>query len=344
MNRDIIFIDTSIFIEEDYFVPLNRISTLKNLVSEGLISIVSTEITNREIKRRFLGEVTTSLNNIKNHQKVLKCFDKTNVLSSRDFKKQLLKDAEKKFDDFLKGAQVFTLGYDQCKDVALVFEKYFKREKPFAEGKKEKEFPDAFALQMLETYCKKNKLKIRVLSADSDMMEYKSDYLIPTDYKSYLTEKVAEAETLEKIRKAIDSNKDRICKDIEEYVSQDLDDERNYHGLFNTEEISDIEVKSCTVEMEDDFSIVSKEKDAYVIELHMNCMCEVRCSYISLDYATYDREDGKWYGGEWESETVEGESYFDIRVHFSDDGGDYLDLEMFELGDAVPSFKHSWDR
>ena len=84
------------------------------------------------------------------------------------------------------------------------------------------------ALQMLETYCKKNKVKIRVLSADSDMMEYKSDYLIPTDYKSYLTEKVAEAETLEKIRRAIDSNKDRICKDIEEYVSQDLDDERNY--------------------------------------------------------------------------------------------------------------------
>lgn len=51
MNREIVFIDTSIYIEEDYFAPHNRISTLKNLVSEGLICIVSMEITNREVKR-----------------------------------------------------------------------------------------------------------------------------------------------------------------------------------------------------------------------------------------------------------------------------------------------------
>lgn len=344
MERDIVFIDTSIYIEEKYFAPISRITALRKLVGEGYISIISTEITNREVLKHFKADVGGAMNYIKHHLPVLNSFDETQELSSRALKKALIDKAEKKFQDFLTYTPVLTLGYDMCQNIEDVFEKYFNREKPFAEGLKEKEFPDAFALQILENYCKKNKLKIYVLSADPDMMGYKSEYLIPTDYKDYLTKKLAEAKTLELIKSAIASDKDRICKDIEDYVIQELDDTRNYGGLFNTEEVSDIEVKECLVELEDDFSIVSEDKGIYVVELHMSCFCEIRCSFYSLDYATYDREDGKWYGGEWESETVTGESYFNVLVHYSESDGDYLDMDLYELSDAVPDMRHAWER
>lgn len=55
---DIIFLDTSIYIAENYFVPSNRISMLKRLVSDGLVSVVSTEITNREVLRHFKGDLS----------------------------------------------------------------------------------------------------------------------------------------------------------------------------------------------------------------------------------------------------------------------------------------------
>ena len=61
MIRDVIFIDTCIFYNEGFFVPLNRISSLARLVENGLVNIVSTVITDREILRNFENEVTSKM-------------------------------------------------------------------------------------------------------------------------------------------------------------------------------------------------------------------------------------------------------------------------------------------
>jgi hypothetical protein len=262
-----------------------------------------------------------------------------NSLLDREYKQKLVSKAEDTFKDFLNKTHVYSIGYDMCDDVKSVFEKYFNKEKPFGEGEKEKEFPDAFALQMLENYCKQNGLRIYVLSADSDMKEYKSKYLIPVDYKEYLTKKIAEAKILEKIKKAIRDSKYRICETIKKSVVDELVFNYSiYNGLFNAEDVSDVEVMGCSVDMMEGFSIVSANQDRYVIELHLRCYCEVKCSFVNLDYATYDREDGVWYGGEWDSETVNGESYFSVWAIYSEKNGDYLDIETFDVEDAVPNF------
>jgi len=344
MAKDIVFIDTCIYKEENYFDPKNRISELGRLASAGHISLISTEITNREVEMHFKEEASAPFRDFRNNYKVLKGIKAFNDFFDKGYRKKVEKMAVETCEKFREQSHVYTIEYSYCKDVEAVFEKYFNLEKPFAEGKKRKEFPDAFALQMLEEYCKKNGIKeIIVLSNDDDIIKYKSKYLVPTDCRKYLTKKLAEAKTLELIKRAIEANKERLCKDIEEYVTEELDDTRNYNGMFNTEDVSDISVESCTVDMEDDFSIVSEEKGTYAIELHMSCICEVKCSFFSLDYATYDREDGKWYGGEWEIETLTGESYFNVIVHYSEADGDYLDMDMFELGDAVPDMRHSWE-
>lgn len=53
MQKDIVFIDTSVFIKEKYFIEGNAICTLFRLAKEEIIDLVSTDITNQEILRHM---------------------------------------------------------------------------------------------------------------------------------------------------------------------------------------------------------------------------------------------------------------------------------------------------
>lgn len=49
MGKDIIFIDTNVFISEHYFLKKNRITTLCNLAAKSRINILMPEIIKKEI-------------------------------------------------------------------------------------------------------------------------------------------------------------------------------------------------------------------------------------------------------------------------------------------------------
>lgn len=343
MAKDLVFIDTSVYIKENYFDPKNRITELCRLATAGHINLVSTEITNAEVEMHFKEDASAPFRDIRNNYPVLKGIKDFRVFFDKKYRKIVEDMAVGTFKEYREKAHVFTVDYSYCNDVAGVFEKYFKMEKPFGEGKKRKEFPDAFALHMLEEYCIKNGHKeIVVLSNDKDILKYETKYLKPSTCEEYLTKKLAEAKTLEMIRRAIEMSKDRICQDIENQVRIELDDTRRYGGLFNTEEVSDVEVTDCVVHMLDGFSIVSVNNGEYVLELRMSCNSEAKCSFLNLDYATYDHEDGVWYGGEWETDIVDGDSEFSIYVRFTEAAEDFLDVDTFEIEDAVPAMNPTW--
>lgn len=343
MAKDLVFIDTSVFIKENYFDPKNRITELGRLATAGHISLVSTEITNAEVEMHFKEDACAPFRYIRNNYPVLKGIKAYREFLDKKYRKKVEDIAVETCKEYRDKAHVCTVDYSYCNDVAGVFEKYFNLEKPFGEGKKRKEFPDAFALHMLEEYCKKNGLReIVVLSNDKDILKYKSKYLKPTTCEEYLTKKLAEAKTLDMIRRAIDMSRDRICQEIENHVREELDDTRRYEGLFNTEEVSEVEVTDCEVHMLDGFSLLSVNNGEYVLELRLYCYSEAICSFVSLDYATYDREDGVWYGGESVTDTVDGSAEFSIYVRFSEAAGDYLDVDNFEIEDAVPDMSPKW--
>lgn len=341
MERDIVFIDTSIYKAENYFAPNNRILALKKLAEKKVISLVFTEITNREVLKHYKGDVTSALNNIKNNHEVLACFDDTRPLLFKETKKKYLRKCEHTLSAFW--SQGYTIGYELCKDVKSVFNKYFDLERPFSEGKKKDEFPDAFVLQMLEQYsnrfCHK---KIIVLSNDKDMRDYKSNCLVHVDYKAYITTKLAVATTIDKIKTAIDNEKDNILSDIEAKLEEKLEDGWNYSSMFNTEDLPEIEILACEIDMDEEFSIISKNDNSYLVDLRLHSYCEVKCTYFNLDYATYDREDKIWYGGEWNTETLKGDENFNMLVSYDIKNGD-LKVESFEISDAMPIFRHPWE-
>lgn len=189
---------------------------------------------------------------------------------------------------------------------------------------------------MLEQYSKRfGHKKIILLSNDMDMKEYKSEFLEWVDYKVYITNKLAEAKTIEGIKSAINDEKDNILSGVKDKLEEELEDGRNYSSLFNTEDSPEVEIVACEVNMDEDFSIISKNGDSYLIELKMHSHCEVKCSYLNLDYATYDREDKTWYGGEWETETLKGNEVFNMLVSYDSEFGT-LKVESFEISDAIP--------
>lgn len=339
MDKEVVFIDTSVYIAENFFAPNNRINSLCDLAAKGVIGIVSTEITDNEVLQHFKEAVSVAWSNIKNNGNVLACYDETRKLLFKDTKKQWLKNCEVSFRKFKERVKVYTISYDYCDDVKSVFDKYFNVEKPFGEGRKKHEFPDAFVLQMLEHYCERNGLKhLVILSKDKDMKEYKSEHLIYKDYVSYITEKLTEADILEKIKKTIEEEENQLCSDIKDKLEDELLDTRYYYGLFNTEDSPDVEIINCKVERDNDFSVISKDGDGFLIELNFRSCCEVKCSYINLDYAIFDREDNKWYGGEWETETLTGEEDFRMIVRYDNETG-LLHKESFKISDALPSFR-----
>ena len=62
-----------------------------------------------------------------------------------------------------------------------MFDKYFKKTKPFGSNGKSKEFPDAFVLAALEKYAIKHYIdQIVVFSSDKDIKH--SDYLEVSSY------------------------------------------------------------------------------------------------------------------------------------------------------------------
>ena len=63
-------------------------------------------------------------------------------------------------------------------DLRVVFEKYFMDQPPFHSENKKHEFPDAFALSMIEEYCRQKDISCYALSHDKDILAYTSPYLV----------------------------------------------------------------------------------------------------------------------------------------------------------------------
>ena len=57
---DTVFIDTSVFIAENYFAPGNRIHTLERLAEGGKIKLVLSEITIQEVRKHIVSQVRDS--------------------------------------------------------------------------------------------------------------------------------------------------------------------------------------------------------------------------------------------------------------------------------------------
>lgn len=340
---DTVFIDTSVFIAENYFAPGNRIHTLMRLAEEGKINLVLSEITVQEVRKHITSSVREAW---KQFDKVCKVFRNREEIDR--WRKSTNEEKERELflsqlDNFLKTANLIVLNYSYCTDNAQVFTTYFNRQKPFGEGMKKDEFPDAFVLSALEKYAREIKHNIIVLSQDPDMSSYKSTSLSCQDCGEYISKKLVEGVALPAFEEKLESEKVSLKEDIKKQVTDYLDDFRLYLTCLRLMDVSDHMVREVEVDLDtNNYEVIAVTDECLELELHPEVAFTVDVDYVDYDYAQYDREDGVWYGTENNVYEVNGSTEISLVLRFfyqADDDTEpeleIADLDMSALVDVI---------
>lgn len=313
----ILFLDTSVF-EKYNFLMGHNLKKLGELGNKGEVNIKITNITYREILSRIRKNLTSTkshfdkaLKLLNAEGKILKNIEEYNNLYSVpkiniESNYKLLKN---KVDEFINNSKIEILPIENA-SINEVFEQYFNLEKPFGEGQKKSEFPDAFTLNVIEKWVIQNNVQVNVLSTDNDLLQYNSNLNginMINDLSVYLA---AISERLEQNKLKLEFIKSESLK-----VEDEIDRELNNH-LYDTVTynlVDQIRNDPWIEEMEYEFidfkntkivsSIITDLNDEFVfIELIVDTDISIAFEYNDLTSGIYDREDGIWYNVEYRNE------------------------------------------
>lgn len=317
-----IFLDTSVFIKENFFAGKKLKAFLKHAETSD-IELITTPITLEE-----------SLSNIA----------KFSSVANSAFKRQLkeLNNKAKIFKNIPILTPIFTLGdefkYDEeIKDLARRFTKqineyftivpidsettlkvlkdYFDFKPPFKDGKKKHEFPDAFVLNSLESWCKTKKEKMYIVTDDEDFVSFDSSYLIPVRDYDRLLEQISftfsDANMLPKVEALIKDKEYEIIERIKEVFTDEFpwdgfDDNQGYeyevHGLDKIEAFIDY------------FYVLYFYGNTASVELVVPVTYTADVSYEDTSTGWYDKEDEIWYHTESVDDKIECESILKVII------------------------------
>lgn len=160
-----VFIDTESFRREKLDWKGKRLSKLLGLATEGHLTLLTTNITKREIKaqiRELLQQAEKAINRNRVVLEQLGHAEVAAVVTDASAAGKL----EAAFDKFLVDAKAIEVPV--IVTVEELFNDYFAHRPPFSERKKS-EFPDAAVVASLRKWCEKRGDKAYVVSGDPDL-------------------------------------------------------------------------------------------------------------------------------------------------------------------------------
>jgi hypothetical protein len=172
LQAKLVFLDTSTVRRSGFGVNNVSYTKLKSLLKDGSFTLITTDITQREIAKHAREQATEAFGGF---QKLRQKGHALRILSLKYDGKPLRELTEKAACDELEAtvaayfkecnAKVIPIRPDS---IGRVFDSYFKKLPPFGEGEKRKEFPDAFVFDALNVYCTAENQKVYVISEDKD--------------------------------------------------------------------------------------------------------------------------------------------------------------------------------
>lgn len=338
MNKplDYIFIDTSVFQQEQFFKETGRIYKLLKLAENGYIRILLPIITEKEWLKHLRRCAVLNLQS-SNVEKKLALLGKNEKASMFINQYRALLDSydalgeiDRVFQEKISHKGVIRINYPFFEDVAAgVFDKYFKQEKPFGHGSKAKEFPDAFVLASLEKYAKANKLdRIVIFSLDKDITEYRCELFVYEHMDEYLNnllkERIPDTDKKEKQKKDTDIDllnsyihefKPEFESMLRERVEQYLSDIDCYIVHFNYAEIEDVFDLKFSLDMTaKGIDILSVTDEIIEAVCFPEITGTVQVRHFCEEDSVWDPEDKEWIFESYETTKVGISSYFSVTV------------------------------
>jgi hypothetical protein len=167
LRAEFIYIDASVYRALQFDWDGRWLSALADLVRRGLIRVVITDITKREVQsliREFWFEANKSIQKSATALRQLGLADTVDALANEQASVATMVDA---FERWLERVNVFV-----CKnspDIGAILEDYFAGSPPFGTGHKKAEFPDGIVASMLRAWCATTGLSTYVVSHDGDL-------------------------------------------------------------------------------------------------------------------------------------------------------------------------------
>ncbi len=348
MKIEKIYLDTSTIVAEN-FLAGRKLKELAALSKAGKIDLRLTTITFDEVLKKISEHTTESflkLNKahslLNNQAKILK-----NIPEYRDsfnFPDYEVTDAIKKIQDdfktFVKENNIKIFPVDNV-DIQSVFNQYFEGQKPFGPGKKKSEFPDAFVVKSIENRTITDNKSTILISGDPDMKEYESEsdlFEIYDDISSVLDRINSSIEEYEEKIAFIKSTVPIETNAVEQYLDKNytdgiamlVHDKLLYDADYPDVEYDDPSIKGVYI---DNIDIIKIEDEAVQLNLSISVILNITISYSNYDFASYDREDGRWYNVETTTEHKEYNLDIEaITIFMCEEDGDttYFDFEEIE--------------
>lgn len=166
-----VFLDTSVLAGQQYNFSSTALSTFIPAAKKAGLKFLLPDPTEREVRRQIRARAKEALDALEIARRRApflekwKGFPKSAHSSIDNWEVTQIATAE--WNAFLRNFDLVKLGYDAL-NVKLVMDWYDRIEAPFREGKKRKEFPDAFAISILDSYANKNGCFVAVVSEDQD--------------------------------------------------------------------------------------------------------------------------------------------------------------------------------
>lgn len=298
MKPSAAFLDTSIFAGQGYNFSSTALASFAPVAKANGIPLLLPDVTEREVKRHIrtrAGEALQALEDARRKAPFLakwRHFPQTSISSKHTW--EVTQVAMDEWTSFLKQFDVVRLGYADIQ-LERVMDWYDRCAAPFGEGKKRKEFPDAFALAALDAHAQKTPERcIAIVSADHDFKLACERYPALLHFSSLprLTELLlGDGAEIEAVRSIVLEDFDVVAKGIDDIVA-------GLHFYPSNEQyrINRSKYEGCSI---DDIRIVGIGDGECTLTFEGETESQHELSWMDWGYRGQNEEPEPWEREEW---------------------------------------------
>jgi hypothetical protein len=175
----LVFIDTCVFEGQQYNFQSIALSSFAAAGKARNIRLLVPASINQEIIRHIKAKAEDAALVVDDARRKAPLLGKwrlwPKIPKGASIAEELFESVRKDYRNFLEALAAEHIGYENV-ILSRVMQWYDRIEPPFSEGKKRKEFPDAFALDSLVSYVHGSEAYIAIISTDQDVMKFCDKY------------------------------------------------------------------------------------------------------------------------------------------------------------------------
>ena len=298
-------IDTNIFDSTQYDLSENsKLSILLNYVNNGKISVVLSNVVYWEVQAHAKKSGTETYTKINQNKTNIRKKLSDNILRTVNLdsfldiptEEELIKRFEENILAYMDKVCSEILDFSFV-DLNEIFKDYFNIEFPFEDGRKRKEFPDAFIVNQIKNRFPDNDSVI-ILSSDDGLikgLQRNRKYTILNSLDELFNMITADEKELENVKRLLQNLNNRIDEEITNYIKvhQDINVIGTYHdgkGMVYGHDYFETYLNSINNVKHYVHIIDAIEEDCAIVTLVLKADIEMNCYYKDYDNAPFDSE------------------------------------------------------